>query len=344
MLPPPLRPVPAAWRVVRRRHPQLGEEPPLDIEPVNHVRGHRKGKAFVDFQNDVTVADIELAHREGYQSVEHLKRYTTLGMATDQGKTSNINAMRLMAELRGRSENEAGTTTFRPPYTGVTIGALAGRAVGEHFRPIRRSPLHDWHAANGAAFIEAGAWKRAWWYRWAGETVETAYVAEMQQVRRAAGIADVSTLGKIDIQGPDALEFINRLYVNGFKSLQPGRARYGVMLADDGIVFDDGTTSRITDTHYFMTTTTAMAGEVMTWLEFLLETAWTDLKVHVTSLTDEWGAMSVAGPKSRAVLEAAFPGVDLANDAVPFMAVKDFSFDGTADPSRPPVVLRRTRL
>jgi methylglutamate dehydrogenase subunit C len=286
------------------------------------------GMAFVDFQNDVTLKDIRTAHQEGYQSVEHLKRYTTLGMGTDQGKTANINAIAIMAGLRATPISLAGTTTFRPPYAGLSVGAIAGRSIGSHFRPVRRSPLHHWHEQNGAAFIEAGLWKRAWYYSWAGSTPETAYVKEMELVRQSVGIADVSTLGKIDVQGPDAAEFLNRVYANGFAKLPVGKARYGVMLNDDGVVLDDGTAARISGTQFYVTTTTAQAGEVMSWLEYLLQCHWTDLKVHVASLTDEWGAMAVSGPKSREALSLAFPGVDLSNEALPHMGVRDVAFEG----------------
>jgi len=287
-----------------------------------------KGKAFVDFQNDVTSKDVRLAHQEGYESIEHLKRYTTLGMGTDQGKTSNINALALMAEHRGIAIPEAGTTTFRPPYTPLTMGAIAGRSVGPHFRPRRLSPLHDWHAANGATFIEAGLWMRAWYYGWAGNTPESAYVKEMELVRKGVGLADVSTLGKIDVQGRDAAEFLNRVYVNGFARLPVGKVRYGVMLNDDGVVLDDGTTARISDTQFYMTTTTAQAGEVMSWLEYLLQCHWTGLNVQVTSLTDQWAGMAVSGPKSREALRLAFPGADLSNDALPYMGCRDIAVDG----------------
>jgi len=285
-------------------------------------------KAFVDFQNDVGVKDIEIAHQEGYLSVEHLKRYTTLGMGTDQGKTSNVNALTIMAGLRGIDVPAAGTTTFRPPFTPVAIGALAGRSVGKHFRATRRSPLHDWHIANGGEMIEAGPWLRAWWYHWAGNDVGSAYIEEMRLVRKAVGLSDVSTLGKIDVQGPDAAEFLNRVYVNGFAKLPIGKARYGVMLSDDGVLLDDGTTTRLAETRYFLTTTTAQAGEVMSWLEFLLQTAWTDLKVHVTSVTDEWAAMVVSGPKARGVLELAFPGQDVSDTRLPYMGCLEFDLDG----------------
>jgi methylglutamate dehydrogenase subunit C len=298
------------------------------IEAVWQLPRNGRSKAFVDFQNDVTVKDLMIAHQEGYQSAEHLKRYTTLGMGTDQGKTSNINALAILAGLSGVEIPAAGTTTFRPPFTAVAIGALAGRSIGHHFRPTRRSPLHEWHLAHGGQFIEAGPWMRAWWYRWAGTTAQSAYVEEMRQVRTAVGLSDASTLGKIDVQGPDAAEFLNRIYVNGFAKLPVGKARYGVMLTDDGAVLDDGTTTRLSDTRYFMTTTTAHAAEVMSWIEFLLQTAWTDLKVHVTSVTDEWAAMAVAGPKARAALELALPGQDLSDTRLPYMGCLEIEVDG----------------
>ncbi len=286
------------------------------------------GKAFVDFQNDVTVRDVALAHEEGYVAIEHLKRYTTLGMGTDQGKTSNVNAVQLMAALRGAAVADTGTTTFRPPYTPVSIGALAGRSVGQHFRPIRRSPLHGWHKDNGATMIEAGPWLRAWYYRWAGNDAATAYIEEMRLVRSGVGISDVSTLGKIDVQGPDAAQFLNRVYVNKFANLAVGKARYGVMLNDDASVLDDGTTARFGDCRYFMTTTTAQAAEVMSWLEFLLQTAWTDLEVQLVSVTDQWAGMSVAGPRARAALALALPQIDCTDAALPHMGVLESEVEG----------------
>ncbi|HEY4163428.1 MAG TPA: sarcosine oxidase subunit alpha family protein, partial [Dongiaceae bacterium] len=304
------------------------EDRPYAILPAWTPPATGKGKAFVDFQNDVTTKDIKIAHQEGYQSVEHLKRYTTLGMGTDQGKTSNIVALAEMAGLRDLPISQAGTTTFRPPYTGVSLGAIAGRTIGKHFRPHRLSPLHDWHKANGGVFIEAGAWMRAWYYSWAGDTPQSAYVKEMELVRTGVGISDVSTLGKIDVQGPDAAEFLNRVYVNGFAKLPVKKARYGVMLNDDGVVLDDGTTTRLTETQYYMTTTTAQAGEVMSWLEYLLQMHWPDLKVHVASLTDEWAGMAVSGPKSRQALELAFPGIDVSNTGLPYMGCLEFEFQG----------------
>ncbi|TPL09521.1 sarcosine oxidase subunit alpha family protein [Mesorhizobium sp. B2-4-14] len=289
-----------------------------------------RGKAFVDFQMDVTSKDIELAYREGYESVEHLKRYTTLGMGTDQGKTSNFAALSAMAALRQATIPQTGTTTFRPPYAPIAIGALAGRAVGHHFKPFRRTPMHDWHVANGAEMLEVGLWMRPYFYRAAGRDVNEAYVAEMRMVRGAAGLMDISTLGKIDVQGPDAAIFLDRVYVNGFAKLPVGRARYGVMLRDDGVVFDDGTTTRLSENRFFMTTSTAKAADVLSRLEFLLDTAWPDLRVAVTSVSDEWAAMSVAGPRSRDILAAAFPEIDVSNDALPHMGLAEAEFDGRA--------------
>ncbi|WP_292151351.1 FAD-dependent oxidoreductase, partial [Mesorhizobium sp.] len=285
-----------------------------------------EAKAFVDLQMDVTTNDITLAHREGYQSVEHLKRYTTLGMGTDQGKTSNMHALSAMAGLCGMAVPEVGTTTFRPPYTPVAIGALAGRSIGHHYKPIRRTPMHHWHAANGAQMLESGLWMRPWFYGASGRDANEAYVAEMRMVREAAGLMDISTLGKIEVQGKDAAEFLDRVYVNGFARLPVGRARYGVMLRDDGIVFDDGTASRLGEGRFFMTTSTAKAADVMSRLEFLLDTAWPGLCVSVTSVTDEWAAMSVAGPKSRDILAAVFPDLDVSNEALPHMGLLETKF------------------
>lgn len=290
-----------------------------DRQSLRSLSRSMPANTFVDLQNDVTAADVALACREGYAGVEHLKRYTTLGMGTDQGKTSNWNAWTLAAGLAGTAPEALGTTTFRPPYTPVAIGALAGRAVGRHFRPTRRTPLHGWHLAHGAEMIEVGLWLRPWFYRGNGATVEEAYVREMRAVREAAGLIDISTLGKIEVEGPDALAFLDRVYVNDLSRLGFGRARYAVMLRDDGIVLDDGTVTRLAGERFFLTTSTAKAAEVLSWLEFLLDTAWTDLEVHLTSVTDDWAAMSLAGPRSRQILAAAFPGVDLSNAALPPM-------------------------
>ncbi|MFT0533467.1 sarcosine oxidase subunit alpha family protein [Castellaniella hirudinis] len=309
--------------------PPLPDLPPRQPDGATHQAPPTpRGKAFVDLQMDVTAADIALAHREGYESVEHLKRYTTLGMGTDQGKTSNFAALSAMAALRGAAVPAVGTTTFRPPYTPVAIGALAGRAVGQHYKPVRRTPLHDWHLSHGADMLEVGWWMRPWYYRTAGPDADTAYIQEMRIVREAAGLMDISTLGKIAVQGPDAALFLNRVYANAFAKLPVGRARYGVMLRDDGVVFDDGTTSRLSEQDFFMTTSTAKAAEVQSWLEFLLDTAWPDLRVAITSVSDEWAAMSIAGPRSRIILADAFQGLNLSDDALPHMGVLESEFNG----------------
>ena len=322
----------AARAVLEGGAAPVRQDPPeqADAQPLHSARvptGGR-GKAFIDLQNDVTAADVGLAAQEGYDSVELMKRYTTLSMATDQGKTSNVNGLAVLAEAAGRSVPEIGTTTFRPPYAPVSIGVLAGPHVGAHFRPLRRTPLHDWHAENGADFVEAGLWLRARAYPEPGEDLEAAMRREAAHVRAKVGMVDVSTLGKIDVQGPDAAEFLNRVYVNGWSKLAVGKARYGVMLRPDGMVFDDGTTTRLAEDRFFMTTTTAQAGPVMSHLEFLLETAWPELRVNLVSITDQWAGIAVAGPRSREVLAGLLPGYDVSNDALPFMGVIEAEAEG----------------
>jgi sarcosine oxidase subunit alpha len=282
-----------------------------------------KRMAFVDIQDDVTTADVALAHREGYESVEHLKRYTTLGMGTDQGKTSNMNGLAIIAALRGRSITQTGTTTFRPPFVPVAIGAFAGRETGLHYQPVRRTPMHDWHVVQGAQMMEAGLWMRPRCYPQAGENLRQAYIREAAHVRSAVGLSDVSTLGKIDIQGPDAIELIERVYVNNWRSLARGRMRYGVMLREDGIAFDDGTTARLGEHHYVMTTTTANATKVLAHLEFLLQVVWPQLRAHVTSVTEQWATLALAGPRSRAVLARVIDGgaATAANEGLPHLGV-----------------------
>lgn len=289
--------------------------PVFEIEPAG-----KSQKAFVDFQHDVTASDIRLAYREGFHSVEHLKRYTTLGMATDQGKTSNVPGLAIMADIRGISIPEAGTTRFRAPFTPVSMGAIAGERYGD-LRPHRLTPMHDWHIANGAKTYEAGLWHRPMIYGSHGETVEQAYTREARAVRDGVGIVDVSTLGKIDIQGPDAAEFLDRIYTNMFSTLPVGKARYGLMLREDGIAFDDGTTWRLGETQFLMTTTTANAGPVMQHLEYYLDCVWPDLRVHLTSVTDVWAGAAISGPRSRAVLETCVTGTKVDNTALPFMGI-----------------------
>lgn len=284
-------------------------------------------KRFVDFQDDVTADDIALAHREGYVSVEHLKRYTTLGMGTDQGKTSNVSGLGIMADLKAQEIPAVGTTKFRPPYMPVSMGVMAGRAVGHHFQPQRRSPIDQWHNDHGCKWIDAGLWRRPHYYPQTDEDVDTAALRESRSVRTGVGIVDVTTLGKIDIQGPDAAEFLNRVYINGWKKLAIGKTRYGAMLREDGIVYDDGTTARLAEYHYIMTTTTANAGPVLAKLEYYLQVVWPHLRVHVTSVTDQYAAIAVAGPKSRDVVKR-LVGIDISNETFPFMAAAPCIFAG----------------
>ena len=303
------------------------ELPPRELWKIPQPEGGT-GKAFLDFQHDVLTKDVELAHREGYFSVEHLKRYTMLGMATDQGKTANIVGLALMAEARGVSIPEVGTTTFRPPYTPTALGAVAAGEVGRNFVPERFSPMQDWHEENDAVMVEAGLWMRPRYYPKDGEDIHAAYRREAKAVREGVGIVDVTSLGKIDVQGPDSTEFLERVYANNFATLKVGRARYGVMLRDDGVVYDDGTTSRIAENHYFMTTTTANAGPVMAFMEKLLQVEWPELRVHLTSVSDQWAGIAVAGPKSRELLAALGTDIDMSNDVLPFMGVVDGTLDG----------------
>jgi methylglutamate dehydrogenase subunit C len=282
-------------------------------------------KAFVDFQNDVTADDIALSEREGFRSVEHLKRYTTLGMATDQGKLSNANGLAIMAALTGQAIPAVGTTRYRPPQGPVAIGAFAGQHRGKHYRPVRLTPSHQWAVEQKAIFVETGAWLRAQYFPRAGETDWLDTVKrEVAAVRSAVGFCDVSTLGKIEVHGPDAGAFLDRLYINTFSNLPVGRARYGVMLREDGLVLDDGTTSRLAEDRYFMTTTTANAGRVFQHMQFCHQVLWPELDVQFASATDEWAQFAVAGPKARQTLaklvDAPF---SIANADFPYMAVAE---------------------
>lgn len=328
------------WRIGASTATDLGGKPSSESAPRAqdeasgisafwHVT-EGKGRAWLDLQNDVTVKDVKLSFQEGFRSVEHLKRYTTLGMATDQGKTANVTALAVMAECTGKSIADTGTTVFRPPYTPVPIGALAGRARGKDFRPYRLTPSHRFAEEQGAAFVETGMWLRAQWYPRPGETHWRDTVdREVQATRGSVGVCDVTTLGKIDIQGRDAAEFLNKVYVNGFAKLPVGKVRYGLMLREDGIVMDDGTTARIGETHYVMTTTTANAGPVFRHLEFCRQCLWPDLDVHLISATDGWAQFAVAGPNSRKLLQNLVdPEHDISNEAFPFMACAEFSVLG----------------
>ncbi|WP_216588858.1 sarcosine oxidase subunit alpha family protein [Streptomyces brasiliscabiei] len=280
---------------------------------------------FVDLQRDVTVADVWRSTGAGMRGVEHVKRYTSLGTANDQGKTSGVNAIGVIAEAlgAGASPGEIGTTAYRAPYTPVAFTALAGRERGDLFDPERTTSIHGWHVAQGAEFEDVGQWKRPWYYPRAGEDMDTAVARECRAAREGVAFMDASTLGKIEIWGADAGEFLNRIYTNAFKKLKPGLARYGVMCKPDGMIFDDGVTLRLDDNRYFMTTTTGGAANVLDWLEEWLQTEWPELDVHCTSVTEQWATIAVVGPQSREVVAHLAPDVDLSNDAFPFMSFRE---------------------
>ncbi|MEO1538225.1 MAG: sarcosine oxidase subunit alpha family protein [Pseudomonadota bacterium] len=316
-------------RSVTPQKPKASDEP--GAASAQFVMPKGAARAWVDLQNDVTSKDLKIAQAEGFTAAEHMKRYTTLGMATDQGKTASVLGLAVMAELQGKSIADTGTTIFRPPYTPVSIGALAGRSRGKHFRPVRKTPSHQWAAENGADFVEVGAWLRAQWYKRPGERGWRDSVdREVRMTRASVGVCDVTTLGKIDIQGREAAEFLNRIYANPFLKVPVGKVRYGLMLREDGVAYDDGTTARLTETHFVMTTTTANAVTVFRELEFARQCLWPDLDVHLNSVTDAWAQFSVAGPQSRVLLSRVVDDLDLSNDAFPFMACTECTvFGGT---------------
>ncbi len=297
------------------------EDEPTNIKAFWHVKQSTK-RCWIDLQNDVTTKDIGVSHQDGFHSVEHVKRYTTLGMATDQGKTSNVLGLAIMAEHAGKTIPETGTTIFRPPYTPVPIGALAGRSRGKDFKPTRLTPSHAWAEERGAEFVETGNWLRAQWFALPGETHWRQTVdREVSQTRNSVGVCDVSTLGKIDIQGSDAAEFLDRVYANTFSTLAVGKVRYGLMLREDGIVMDDGTTARLDEHHYVMTTTTANAVSVFRHMEFCRQCLWPGLDVQLISATEQWAQFAVAGPNARKLLsnivDDEYP---IDNESFPFMA------------------------
>ncbi len=288
-----------------------------------HVLGDRRVKAFVDYQNDVCVKDIELAVQEGMRSIEHVKRYTTTGMATDQGKLSNMNALAVAAAAQQKQIPEVGLTTFRPPYTPVTFGAFAGPSRGDQFDPVRRTPISDWAQEAGAAFEDVGPWKRAWYYPRSGEGMRDAVARECKTTRASVGLFDASTLGKIEVVGPDAAIFLELMYANAFRKLEPGRCRYGLMLNEAGFLMDDGVIARLATDRFHVTTTTGGAPRVLAHMEDYLQTEFTDLKVWLTSTTEQWAVIAVQGPEARATIAPFVEGVDLANDSFPHMTVRD---------------------
>ena len=294
------------------------------VEP--YMLGKKKvtkgSKHFIDFQNDVTAADIFLAQREGYISVEHTKRYTTTGMGTDQGKTSNVNALALMSHIHDKPVDEIGHTTFRPPFSPQTFGAIAGRSVDHLFDPERRTSIHKWHEENNAVFEDVGQWKRPYYFPKKKENIHDAVKRECLAVRNSLGMLDASTLGKIDLRGPDTTKFLNMIYTNAWSKLEIGSCRYGLMCNEHGMIFDDGVTTRLGEDHYHMTTTTGGAARVMSWLEEFLQTEWLDMEVFCTSVTEQWTVLSISGPNSRKFLQE-LTDIDLSKENFPFMKFRE---------------------
>ena len=318
----------------KRNHNDLFEIKETFYDKMKHLwiipsdRYFGKTKMFVDFQNDVTAKDIKIALNEGFKSIEHVKRYTTTGMATDQGKTSNINALGIVSKFTGIPIHKLGTTTFRLPYTPITFGALAGRNIKEFFDVVRTTPIHQWHVENEAMFEDVGQWKRAWYYPKKNENMEQAVNREVKATREGIGILDASTLGKIDIKGIDSSEFLNRIYTNSWTKLEIGKCRYGIMLGDDGMVIDDGVTSRIDENHYIMTTTTGNAASVMNKLEDWLQTEWPDLKVYLTSITEQFSTLSINGPYSTNLLQELAPKYNFSKENFPHMSFQNINIMG----------------
>ena len=305
------------------------EQPQQALFLVPHTSAtSRAPSQFVDFQLDVSAGGIELAVREGFESVEHVKRYTALGFGTDQGKLGNINGMAILANALDQTIAETGTTIFRPSYTPTTFGAIAGRDVKALFDPERYTAMHRWHVEHGAEFENVGQWKRPWYFPQQGETMNDAVNRECLAVRNSVGMLDASTLGKIDIQGPDAAEFITRIYTNSYLKLAPGKCRYGVMLKEDGMIFDDGVCACLGDNHYLMFTTTGGAAGVLAWLEIWQQTEWPELQVYFTSVTDHWATATVTGPNARRVIAKVCQDIDLSNEAFAFMDWRDGTVAG----------------
>ena len=307
-----VRPLQPLWRV------------PLPQSP------HRYPKQFIDYQNDTTVADVRQAVSEGFRNVEHVKRYTALGFGTDQGKLGNINGMAVLAECLDKPIADVGTTTFRPPYTAVTFGACAGADVGTLYEPVRKTALHDWHKAAGAEFEVVGQWLRPRHYPGAKEDMHGAVNRECLAARGSLAIMDASTLGKIEVQGPDALTFLERIYTHNIAALKVGRCAYGVMLGEDGMVMDDGVMVRLGAQHFYLTTTTGGAARVLGWLEQWLQTEWPDLQVYLTSVTERWSTIVLAGPDSRKLLQGMESDMEFSRAGFPFMAVRSGSLAGFA--------------
>lgn len=316
----------AGYKLKRTKMPVGEHEPQLPIEPVwimpEKARPSLRAKSWLDFQNDVKVSDVELAAREGYESVEHTKRYTTLGMATDQGKLSNINGLAVLANALGEEIPQVGTTTFRPPYTPISMGSIGGEARGALFQPVRKTPMHAWHEAHGAHWEPVGHWRRPYTFLRDGETLHDAVAREVKNTRQAVGLLDASTLGKILVRGPDAARFMDMLYTGMMSSLKPGKCRYGLMCSENGFLVDDGVVARIDEQTFLCHTTTGGADRIHAHMEEWLQTEWWDWKVHTVNLTEHYAQVAVVGPKARAVLEK-LGGMDVSAESLAFMEWRD---------------------
>ncbi len=317
---------------VKESAPPLGEAAPeVRLQPIwmmpQGAKTVLRMKSWLDFQNDVKVSDVQLAAREGFESVEHAKRYTTLGMATDQGKLSNINGLAILSDALNQPIPQTGTTTFRPPYTPISMAAIAGEARGETFQPIRKTVLHEWHEANGAYFEPVGAWRRPYTFRKGDETIEEAVAREITRTRESLGLLDASTLGKIIVKGPDAGRFLDMLYTNMMSTLKPGRCRYGLMCSENGFLIDDGVVARLDDETFLCHTTTGGAESIHGHMEDWLQCEWWDWQVYTANVTEQYAQIAVVGPKARALLQK-LTGDDISAEALSFMGWKDITLDG----------------
>ncbi len=298
-----------------------------ELWETKHEKKSFWSKSFIDLQNDVTTKDLKQAILEGFNRIEHLKRFTTNSMGTDQGKISSINALGIVSKILKKNVSEVGTTIYRPPYTPVSFSAIAGRSTYEFYDPERKTPLHTWHVNNNAVFEDVGQWKRPWYFKkHTNETMHEAVQRESKQLRETAGILDGSTLGKIEIKGRDALTFINLMYTNSFTKLKPMSARYALMLGEDGMVKDDGIVCKINDQHFIATTTTGGAANVLAHMEEYAQTEWPDMNVYMNSITEQFATFNISGPKSRVIMSRVFNDIDFSNDKFPFMTFQNFNY------------------
>ncbi len=287
-------------------------------------------KSFIDLHNDVTTKDLKQSILEGYDRIEHLKRYTTNSMGTDQGKISSINSLGIVSKLLNKKISEVGTTTYRPPYAPLSFAAIAGRSTYEYYDPERKTPVHNWHIKHHAVFEDVGQWKRPWYFKkFNSETMHQAVQRESKQTRQSAGILDGSTLGKIEIKGKDALEFMNLMYTNAFTKMKPLTSRYALMLGEDGMIMDDGIVCKINDNHFIATTTSSGAPKVLAHMEEFLQTEWPHLNVYLNSITEQFTTFNISGPKSRNIISKVFTEVDFSNENFPFMTFKTFEYKNT---------------